>query len=152
MKVAFIYMQNVTGFDILGLYKQKAGEKKIKESEKMQKIHHATIYAYAFKDEMQMVLNFHKQKLFSEILTAFSSKESTPSTATIWYCFSFRLPTNFRSSLRPVPSLFCFSSFCICWEEHPGSNSSKHKLLFFFSSIPTTVRLWPIINTRVSVV
>lgn len=83
MKVAFIYMQNVTGFDILGLYKQKAGEKKIKESEKMQKIHHATIYAYAFKEEMQMVLNFHKQKLFSEILTAFSSKESTPSTATI---------------------------------------------------------------------
>lgn len=148
IKVASIYTQDGFDFDILGLYKQKAQEKTIKESEKMQKIHHATIYAYAFKEEMQMVLNFHKQKLFSQILTAFSSKESTPSTATIWYCFSFRLPTNFRSSLRPLPSLFCFSSFCICWEEHPGSNSSKHKVLFFFSSIPTTVRLWPNIKIR----
>lgn len=61
IKVASIYMQNVFGFDILGLYKQKAGEKKNTESEEMQKIHHATIYAYTFKEEMQMVLNCHKQ-------------------------------------------------------------------------------------------
>lgn len=61
IKVTSIYMQNVFGFDILGLYKQKAGEKKNTESEEMQKIHHATIYAYAFKEEMQMVLNCHKQ-------------------------------------------------------------------------------------------
>lgn len=97
----------------------------------------------SIKEEMQILLNFLRQKLFSKILTAFSSNESTPSTATIWYCFSFKLPTNFRSSLRLVPSLFCFSSFCISWAGHPGSNSSKHKVLFFFSSMPTTVWLWP---------
>lgn len=57
-------MQNVFGFDILGLCKQKAAKKKMKESEEMQKIHYATIYASAFKEEMQMVLNCHQQKLF----------------------------------------------------------------------------------------
>lgn len=87
------------------------------------------------------------QKLFPEILTVFSSSVRMPSTATIWYCFSFKPPTNLRSSLRPVPSVLCFKSFCISWEGHPGSNSSKHKVLFFFSSIPTTVRLWPNFKT-----
>lgn len=123
--------------------KQKVAENNNKKSEKIKKF---TMQPYMhthfrIREQMQILLNFLRQKLFSKILTAFSSNESTPSTATIWYCLSFKLPTNFRSSLRLVPSLFCFRSFCISWDGHPGSNRSKHKVLFFFSSIPTTVRL-----------
>lgn len=151
IEVACIYVQNLFGIDILWLLLwllwQRISRKQRRTAKKVERWKKFTMQPYMHVHlgikEMQILLNFLRQKLFLEILTAFSSNESTPSTATIWYCFSFKLPTYFRSSLRVVPSLFCFSSFCISWEGHPGSNSSKHKVLFFFSSIPTTVRLWP---------